>query len=259
MEDEIKLELVKSEEFLGVKCDFYRDQDNNIYMTREQIGQALQYSNPLISISNIHNRNKERLDKFSVVIKLISTDGKQYDTTLYTERGIYEICRLSKQPIANDFYDWVYDQITLIRKAGGVINDKELFIETYFGALDEARKELVRGFMTQIEEQQKRILEMQPKVDKWTAYMDSKDNITVEKFAKALNIPNIGRNKMFDILRKHKILRDNNMPYQDYINRGYFDVIINVVNGFNVTQTLITPKGAEWLYDKLKEWGYITA
>jgi len=256
--DEIKLELVKSGEFLGVQCDFYKDQDNNIYMTREQIGQALQYKNPLISISNIHNRNKERLDKFSVLTRLVSTDGKQYNTTLYTEKGIYEICRLSNQPVANDFYDWVYDQITLIRKTGGVINDKELFIETYFGALDGARKELIKGFMAQIEEQQKRISEMQPKVDKWEAYMDSKGNITVEKFAKALNIPNIGRNKMFKILKEYKILRDNNLPYQDYINRGYFDVIVNVVNGFNITQTLVTPKGAEWLYDKLKEWGYIT-
>lgn len=259
MEDEIKLELVKSGDFLGVKCDFYKDKDNNIYMTREQIGQALQYKNPKDGIRFIHNRNKDRLDKFSVACKLNATDGKQYNTILYVEKGIYEICRFSNQPVANDFYDWVYDEITLIRKTGGVLNDKELFIQTYFGALDEGRKELVKGLMTQIEEQQNQIKEMQPLAERWKAYMDSEGYITMSKFAKSLNIKNIGRNKMFDILREHNVLRQNNEPYQAYINRGYFKVKITINNNHNNTQTLITPKGADWLYEKLKEWKYITA
>ena len=50
---EITLQLIKEGDFLGTKCDFYKDEDNNIYMTREQIGEALQYANPRISISNI--------------------------------------------------------------------------------------------------------------------------------------------------------------------------------------------------------------
>jgi hypothetical protein len=88
MENEIKLELVKSEEFLGVKCDFYKDENNNIYMTREQIGQALQYGNPIRAISKLHSRNKDRLDKFSVIKKLKSKDGKYYNILLYNKKGI---------------------------------------------------------------------------------------------------------------------------------------------------------------------------
>ena len=39
------LQILKSETFGTVKCDFYGD-GNQVYMTREQIGTALEYANP---------------------------------------------------------------------------------------------------------------------------------------------------------------------------------------------------------------------
>ena len=35
----------------------------------------------------------------------------------------------------------------------------------------------------------------------------------------------IGRNKLFKILRNKKILQKDNIPFQTYIDRGYFRVI----------------------------------
>ena len=37
------LELVTTENFGAVTCDFYRNVGNEIFMTREQIGEALEY------------------------------------------------------------------------------------------------------------------------------------------------------------------------------------------------------------------------
>lgn len=91
------LQLIKSENFGTVTCDFY-ERDNEFYMTREQIGAALEYSNPRDAISKIHRRNKERLDKFSGVVKLSTPGGGTQDTTLYSRKGIMEICRWSQQP-----------------------------------------------------------------------------------------------------------------------------------------------------------------
>ena len=88
--EEIKLELTKEGDFLGTKCDFYKDEDNNVYMTRQQIGEALEYKNPDDAIYRIHDRNKGRLDNFSVVLKVTANDGKKYDTRLYNEKGIIE-------------------------------------------------------------------------------------------------------------------------------------------------------------------------
>ena len=51
------LALCKQEKFNGVLVDFYRDENNDVFMTREQIGRALEYKNPNDSIRTIHRRN----------------------------------------------------------------------------------------------------------------------------------------------------------------------------------------------------------
>jgi len=119
-----QLKMVKGGKFLGVKCDFYVDEDGNYYMTRNQLGTALQYSDPQKAVDNLHKRNSDRLDKFSVTVNLRGADNKNYDTTLYIEKGIYDICRYSRQPIADDFYDWVYDKIQDLRKKGYSISEE---------------------------------------------------------------------------------------------------------------------------------------
>lgn len=253
---DIKLKLIKSGDFLGAKCDFYQDKDNDIYMTRGQIGKALKYANPQKGIDNLHSRNKDRLDKFSVNLDVRATDEKIYNTRLYMERGIYDLTRFSRQPLANDFYDWVYDQMILIRKSGGVIDDKDLFINTYCGGLDNSTKTIVKSFMTKVDEQQNEINKMQPMVDDWSAYMDKNGYITMSKVSKTLNIDGIGRNSLFEILRNHKILRTNNEPYQRYIDSGYFKTSAVMKNGLSFIQTLVSAKGMSYINKKMKEWGY---
>lgn len=102
------LQLVKSENFGEIHCDIYKSKDE-FFMTREQIGRSLGYSDPNDAIRKIHDRHKERLDKFSVSDRLSGTDGKRYQTYLYTRKGIMEICRWSQQPKADAFMDWVWD------------------------------------------------------------------------------------------------------------------------------------------------------
>ena len=109
------LKLITTETFGDLSCNFYRNMNDDILLTREQIGIALEYSDPDVALSKIHKKHKERLDELSVVTKLESTDGKEYNTTLYSERGIMEICRWSRQPKANIFMDWVWDIIEKYR------------------------------------------------------------------------------------------------------------------------------------------------
>ena len=109
------LKLITTETFGDLSCNFYRNMNDDILLTREQIGIALEYSDPDVALSKIHKKHKERLDELSVVTKLESTDGKEYNTTLYSERGIMEICRWSRQPKANIFMDWVWNIIEKYR------------------------------------------------------------------------------------------------------------------------------------------------
>ena len=120
----MKLRLVKQGNFLGTKCDFYVNEAGDIFMSRTQIGYALKYKNPSKGIENVHNRNSKRMDRLSVVIRGAQIEGgskhidPNSDMYMYVERGIYEICRKSAQPIADDFNDWVYDTILSIKKNG---------------------------------------------------------------------------------------------------------------------------------------------
>ena len=103
-------DLTKINEFKfgTMSCEVYQDRHGDFFMTREQIGKALEYANPQKAIDKIHKRYQDRLDTLSVTPKLGATDGKKYETRLYTAKGIYEICRHSDKPKANAFYDYVY-------------------------------------------------------------------------------------------------------------------------------------------------------
>lgn len=113
------LKLITTEKFGELDCSFYRNMNDDILLTREQIGQALEYKDPIKSIQNIHTKHKDRLDHLSLKIKTETFDHHQSDVcrnnnlmterVYYTERGIMEICRWSRQPKANMFMDWVWD------------------------------------------------------------------------------------------------------------------------------------------------------
>lgn len=84
--------------------------NDDILLTRDQIGQALEYSDPMVAIGKIHNRHSERLDKFSFT-NLVNGHQIYY----YTEKGVMEICRWSKSKRANEFMDWTWDIIEKYR------------------------------------------------------------------------------------------------------------------------------------------------
>lgn len=72
-----------------------------------------------------------------------------------------------------------------------------------------------------------KLLEYKPALDLYNDLMESKDTLDMGKVAKILNFKNIGRNKLFEILRNEEILQMNNEPYQEYVNRGWFKTIPN--------------------------------
>ena len=109
------LKLITTETFGDLSCNFYRNMNDDILLTREQIGIALDYKYPDDALSKIHKRHSDRLNPLSTVARLASTDGKYYDTILYNERGVMEICRWSNKPKANLFMDWVWDIIEKYR------------------------------------------------------------------------------------------------------------------------------------------------
>lgn len=101
-------------------------------------------------------------------------------------------------------------------------------------------------------------IEMQkPKVEFFDAVANSKTAIQIGDVAKVLDIKGVGRNKLFEILRKEKILMNDNLPYQTYIDRGYFRVIeqkYNVRDEVRINfKTLVYQRGVNFIRKKVED------
>lgn len=112
----MNLSLATQKEFGSVMCDFWENENGDIFMTIDQLSRALEYSGR-DAIEKMVKRNKYLTDKeFSVTDKLSATDGKQYETRIFTEDGIYEVTMLSKQPKAREFRAFVRKVLKSLRK-----------------------------------------------------------------------------------------------------------------------------------------------
>ncbi len=76
----------------------------------EEVGRHLGYQNPSVSIRGLYNRNKDAFieGEDSVRIKLIRTDGKQYQTRVFSEKGVLKLIQYSSQKIAKKIMDDVF-------------------------------------------------------------------------------------------------------------------------------------------------------
>jgi len=109
------------------------------------------------------------------------------------------------------------------------------------------------------EKQEAAIKALEPKAAFHDTVADAVDCHTVQEVAKMLNI---GPNKFFDWLRANQILMTigerRNIPYQEFIDRGYFRLIEKPwkdVHGECHThqRTYVTGKGFIWLEKKFRE------
>ncbi len=96
-----------------------------------------------------------------------------------------------------------------------------------------------------LEEERQKLL---PKAEAYDTFMDASNLQPMNDVAKCLGI---GRNKLFALLREKKIIRSNNTPYQEYIDRGYFEVKEKPIkmgeSVINYAQTFVTPKGVDYI------------
>ena len=103
-----------------------------------------------------------------------------------------------------------------------------------------------------IEEEQERqrlassVKELTPKAEFFDAVADSTDLMAMGEAAKTLK--RVGRNTLFKLLKKHKVLDSENIPYQRYCDAGYFKVIESTYgNGCIGLTTKVTQRGLDWL------------
>ena len=109
----------------------------------------------------------------------------------------------------------------------------------------------------ELEEHRAKVLEYKPKADFYDEIMQSDDTIDIGQLAKTLNINGIGRNKLFEILREKKILDRRNIPYQNFVDAGYFRTIETSYTSGGDTKihikTVVYQKGVDYIRKILKK------
>lgn len=103
----------------------------------------------------------------------------------------------------------------------------------------------------EVETKNKTIELMQPKAEFFDQVVGSDTCFDMADVAKVCNL-GIGRNTLFQFLRDNKVLRDNNTPFQQYIDCGYFRVIESKYNkpdgSVNISlKTVVYQKGIDFI------------
>lgn len=144
--------VITSKPFGALNVDVYQNDKHQYYMTREQIGTALEYTSPVVAIKKIHDRYADRLDALSSITNLVTEVGnhtQMRQTYVYNLRGVMEICRFSRQPKADAFMDFCWDIMESLMRGDSVLATPQMdaalskeFIDVRLHALFDSMKSL---------------------------------------------------------------------------------------------------------------------
>ena len=183
-----------------------------------------------------------------------SVNGKMVEALFIPEGDLYRLITHSKLPEAQAFESWVFDEVLpSIRRHGGYIDGQDKMTD------DELIARALVMVKSKLDEREKQLQEQRPMVEFAHHVADSPDTISVGVMAKLAqdNHINIGRTRLFDWLRRNHILSSENVPYQQYISAGYFQVVERIVRGQNgvriIPVTRVTGKGQIYLINRLRE------
>lgn len=172
-------------------------------------------------------------DNFKVTasdLGLITSNG-QKNAFILSERGYSKLIKYMDDDKSWEVMDQFIDEYFEMRKTiREVINAEDLALlricksnspEETALAVKEYRCVITQPLVKALEEQK-------PLVDFANKVSTANNSIDMGEMAKLLhekNNINIGRNRLFEILRNKKILMSNNIPYQTYIERNWFKLI----------------------------------
>ena len=213
------------------------------WLVGKDIAEALGYSNSRDAIS------KHVDDDDKGVAKCDTLGGKQ-DLQVINESGMYSLVIGSKLPGARKFKRWITSEVLpSIRKHGAYMTPEK--IEEVL-----MNPDVIIRLATELKEERQKVLELKPKADFYDTVASSESLLSMADVAKVLD-RGIGRNRLFKLLRSRGILQGNNVPYQRFVDAGYFKVVENSYmagdNAIVSTVTYVKQKGVDYIRKLLEE------
>lgn len=235
------------------------------YFNPYHVGVCLGLSNSTVR-DHIANMNSKQVVKLKNSI-VDNTDFRKLHNTgenFLTESGVYKLIFKSNKEQAEEFQNWVTDDVLpMIRQTGSYISEKErlqlnLFSEDK-GVVVDAHKKLIQletqPLLEQIEEQA-------PKVAFAEAVGKCSTLISIAELSNLLsqNGVDMGRNRLFEWLRANGYLVKQkgprrNLPTQRAIDLGVLKMIEDPAKDYHGNPvinktTMVTPKGQQYFLNK---------
>lgn len=233
----------------------------------------LDYKDLKVGVGNSDSGIKENLKAYYHINKLNAT--KQW--IIFSQSGLMKIIKTSTTDEAWKLYeDFIEDYFktkaelivaekTIEENSNTLVDTKKMLLGSIFLEKDDSNR---MELMCQVEKINDQLIENAKTLAKEETIEKFKDIVTIADkftnskkcydiglFAKILDIPNMGRNKLYKWMREEKILQNNNAPYQNMMDK--FKVIEVENNGYSCTKTLIKGEGIKFIVNRLIKNGYI--
>lgn len=251
------LNVVEEREVLGFDFKIYGDFDNPLFLAKD-VATWIGYD---VSSTNKMVRTVDEDEKLNGIM---FRAGQKRQMLFLTEDGLYEVLMQSRKPIAKEFKKQVKMILRELRKGNvqltSTISKKDLAVLDIIHSKTDLEQALaIKNFeeiitvplLETIEEQK-------PKVDYCENVLDSENTYNITQIAKDYGL---SAKKLNNILHELGIqYKSNNqwLLYSKYRNEGYVESYTNSNDkGFVFTITKWTQKGRMFIYEILKENGYL--
>lgn len=248
---------IQSYNFNGAALRTLTDENGEPWFVAKDVCDILEISNPSDALKRLDDDERSRFNL-----------GRQGETNIVNEAGLYVLVLGSRKPEAHEFKRWVtHEVLPQIRKTGGYIPttdaDDDMTILAKAVMIGQRTMEAQKR---KIAEQQPRIDELQPKARFADAVAASDGTCLVGELAKMLrqNGMDIGQNRLFRLLQADGYLgksgSNRNVPTQRAMDLGLFRIKETTVTHADGHTTVsrtpkVTGKGQRYFIDRY--WGRV--
>lgn len=255
-----ELRIFENPEFGEVRTIIVGDE---VWFVGNDVAKALGYQRPDQAVRT----NVDEMD--STLMGVIDSMGREQQTKVINESGLYSLIIGSRIPSAKRFKRWVTSEILpSIRKHGGYIlnqdtmSDDELMERALLVAQSRIaeRDRIIASQKEEIQKKDERIAVMEPDASAFQALCDSKLLTNFRDGAKELGM---SQSRLIGWLKREKYIYSTSKgelrPMEAYRKSDLFRMksYTNPNNGFAGIQTYLTPKGLQYFKMQFEARGII--
>lgn len=242
-------------DFKGAPLRTLTDEAGEPWFVAKDVCAILEISNPSDALKRLDDDERSRFNL-----------GRQGETNIVNEAGLYVLVLGSRKPEAHEFKRWVtHEVLPQIRKTGGYIPTTDVDDDmTILAKAVMIGQRTMEAQKQRIAEQQTRIVELEPKARFADAVAASDGTCLVGELAKMLrqNGMDIGQNRLFRLLQADGYLgksgSNRNVPTQRAMDLGLFRIKETTVTHADGHTTVsrtpkVTGKGQRYFIDRY--WG----